>query len=85
MPPKAVLVSLVFLPALALSLAGQAVSGTQEQIEQHSRQAQQDLGAHRPDLAIPELEKVVALDPANVDARANLGVLLFFRGDAQGA
>jgi tetratricopeptide (TPR) repeat protein len=85
MPPKAVLVSLVFLPALALSLAGQAVSGTQEQIEQHSRLAQQYLGAHRPDLAIPELEKVVTLDPANVDARANLGVLLFFRGDAQGA
>ncbi len=27
------------------------------------------------------MEKVVALDPQNVDARGNLGVLLFFRGD----
>ncbi len=31
------------------------------------------------DLAIPELEKIVALDPNNVEARANLGVLLFFK------
>ncbi|HZZ38320.1 MAG TPA: tetratricopeptide repeat protein [Acidobacteriaceae bacterium] len=83
MSPKAALLSLVFLPVLTVSLAGQ--SDTQGQIELHSRQAQQYLSAHRPDLAIPELEKVVALDPGNVDARANLGVLLFFRGDARGA
>lgn len=34
----------------------------------------------RPDLAIPELQDVVRLDPNNVEAQANLGVLLFFRG-----
>jgi tetratricopeptide (TPR) repeat protein len=43
--------------------------------------AQQDLSERRPDLAIPELESVIALDPRNVDAQANLGVLLFFQGD----
>jgi tetratricopeptide (TPR) repeat protein len=85
MSPNAVLLSLVFLPALTLSLAGQSAPDTPSQIEMHSHLAQQYLGAHRPDLAIPELEKVVALDPSNVDARANLGVLLFFRGDARGA
>ncbi|HEX4020357.1 MAG TPA: tetratricopeptide repeat protein [Acidobacteriaceae bacterium] len=47
----------------------------------HTRLAQQYLREKRPDLAIPELREVVALDPNNVDARGNLGVLLFFRGD----
>jgi hypothetical protein len=32
----------------------------------------------RPDLAIPEFWQLVALDPANVEALGNLGVLLFF-------
>ena len=43
--------------------------------------AQQYLREQRPDLAIPELKQIVALDPNNVEARANLGVLLFFRSD----
>ena len=47
----------------------------------HSRLAQQYLNQRRPDLAIPEFEALVALDPRNVDAQANLGVLLFFQGD----
>lgn len=34
----------------------------------------------RPDLAIPELKSAVAIDPRNVDAQGNLGVLLFFQG-----
>jgi Flp pilus assembly protein TadD len=32
-------------------------------------------------LAIPELQALVALDPRNVDAQGNLGVLLFFQGE----
>jgi tetratricopeptide (TPR) repeat protein len=43
--------------------------------------AQQYLNERRPELAIPELESLVALDPKNVDAQANLGVLLFFQGN----
>ncbi|RRA49849.1 tetratricopeptide repeat protein [Acidipila sp. EB88] len=50
------------------------------QLAQHQRLAQQYLAAKRPDLAIPELRAVVQLDPANVDARGNLGVLLYFQG-----
>jgi tetratricopeptide (TPR) repeat protein len=44
------------------------------------KQAQTDLRENRPDLAIGEFKAVVALDPKNVDARGNLGVLLFFQG-----
>lgn len=43
------------------------------------KQAQTDLRENRPDLAIGEFKAIVALDPKNVDARGNLGVLLFFQ------
>lgn len=51
------------------------------QIAEHSQKAQQYLREKRPDLAIPELKAVVRLDPGNLDAEANLGVLLYFKGD----
>lgn len=52
-----------------------------EQIEAHSRKAQEFLKANRPDLAAAEFKAIVDLDPNNLDARGNLGVLLFFHGD----
>jgi tetratricopeptide (TPR) repeat protein len=52
----------------------------QEQIESHMRQAQVYLNENKPDLAAAEFRAIVALDPKNVDARGNLGVLLFFQG-----
>lgn len=64
--------------ALCLS---QSQASHQQQLEAHSRQAHEYLKQKRPDLAIPEFRAIVALSPANVDARANLGVLLFFQGD----
>lgn len=81
MSHKAALLVLFLLsgaPALAIS---QQSPANKDQIEQHERLAQQYLAERKPDLAIPELEKVVALDPGNVDACANLGVLLFFHRD----
>ena len=69
---------LLLLPALPLLSQG---AGSQDQAAQHSRQAQQYLAQHRPDLAIPEFKALVALNPKNLDAQANLGVLLFFQGD----
>ncbi len=45
------------------------------------QKAQSFLREKKPDLAIPEFESVVALDPKNVDAQANLGVLLYFRDE----
>jgi tetratricopeptide (TPR) repeat protein len=70
---------LVFLTAVPSF--SQAASSRQAQVKRHSRLAQQYLSERRPDLAIPELKAVVALEPKNLDARANLGVLLFFRGE----
>ena len=49
-------------------------------LQQHEQLAQQYLAAKQPAKAIPELQAIVVADPNNLQARANLGVLLFFRG-----
>jgi cytochrome c-type biogenesis protein CcmH/NrfG len=82
---RVALCALLLLPLAAISSNGQTVASKKQQASQHIRAAQQYLQQQRPDLAIHELQKVVALEPQNVDARGNLGVLLFFRGDYAGA
>lgn len=77
--------AMVLLSTLSIPVLSQQPANTQSEIEQHERLAQQYLSQRKPELAIPELEKVVALDPGNVDASANLGVLLFFRGEDKAA
>jgi tetratricopeptide (TPR) repeat protein len=63
-------------------LAGfsQSIPNRQQQIESHARKAAEFLKENKPDLAVPEFRAIVALNPSNVDALGNLGVLLFFQG-----
>jgi tetratricopeptide (TPR) repeat protein len=70
---------LAFLPTLPL--LSQASGSHQDEVAEHSRLARQYLNQRRPDLAIPEFQALVSLEPRNLDAQANLGVLLFFQGD----
>jgi tetratricopeptide (TPR) repeat protein len=63
----------------SLQCVSQSAASRQQQIESHSHQAQAFLKENRPGLAIPEFRAIVVLDPNNVDARGNLGVLLFFQ------
>jgi tetratricopeptide (TPR) repeat protein len=71
----------VFLWALLLPLPGFAQSSSsQQQIESHARRAAEYLRENKPDQAVPEFKAIVDLDPTNLDAQANLGVLLFFEG-----
>src|SRR5712664_4009441 len=77
---------IVALLGLLLSFAAipsfsQHEPSRQQQLEQHQLKAREYLKANKPELAIPELRAIVALDPTDVDALANLGVLLFFKGD----
>lgn len=65
-------------PSFSQDQTNQAVSTPQDQVSYHAAMARQYLGEQRPDLAIPELQAVIALDPKNVDAHANLGVLEYF-------
>src|ERR1700727_2528651 len=78
---RVVLCALLLLPFTAISSVGQTATPKKPQAEQHIRTSQQYLQQQRPDLAIPELQKAVTLEPTNVDARGNLGVLLYFHGD----
>jgi tetratricopeptide (TPR) repeat protein len=52
----------------------------QQQIEEHSRRAAEDLKANKPELAVPEFKAILAIDPKNVDAHGNLGAILYFQG-----
>lgn len=51
----------------------------------HSQAAHRYLAEKNPEMAVPEFQAVLASDPGNLDAQANLGVLLYFRGDYAGA
>src|SRR5246127_3836909 len=66
---------------LATSSLAQSPPNKQQQVETHSRQANEFLKNNRTDLAAREFRAILALDPDNVDARGNLGVLLYFQGD----
>src|SRR5437879_12236008 len=54
----------------------------QQEFAAHIQKAHSYLDQKQPALAIPEFQAAVAIDPENVDAQANLGVLLFFQGKA---
>lgn len=64
---------------LTLEQASKGSAGP-EQARSHQQKGDEYLREKRPDLAIPEFAAVVATEPGNLDAQANLGVLLFFAG-----
>jgi tetratricopeptide (TPR) repeat protein len=78
----------VFSLLLLLSLGGvgsaaaqSAGASTAKQAQTHEQKAHEFLSQKKPALAAKEFAAVVALDPNNIDAQANLGVLLFFQKD----
>jgi tetratricopeptide (TPR) repeat protein len=75
----------VLLSIAAIPSFSQTQPSRQQQLEDHKRKAREYLKENKPELAIPELRAIVALDPKDVDALGNLGVLLFFKGDYAGA
>jgi tetratricopeptide (TPR) repeat protein len=58
--------------------SGQNPPAQNSSFQQHVALAQKYLQQKRPDLAIPELEAAVAIEPSNVETQANLGVLYYF-------
>jgi tetratricopeptide (TPR) repeat protein len=75
---------LVLLSSVSLCRS-QTPQDKQRVFAAHVQKAQNYLREKRTDLAIPELEAAVAVDPDSVDTQANLGVLLFFRGKYEAA
>jgi tetratricopeptide (TPR) repeat protein len=75
---------LTFLILLG-SLAAQTQAPHSASVREHLAKAEADLKANDPDSAIKELDAVLAIDPKNSEAYANLGVIAFFRRDCQTA
>jgi Tfp pilus assembly protein PilF len=75
--------SLCALAVLVLSpvAMAQGVPSTQEHIRALEQQAQEYLHEQKPQLAIPVYRKIISLDPKNLDAHGNLGVLLYFQNN----
>jgi tetratricopeptide (TPR) repeat protein len=69
-----------FVLLLVLSATACWSQSAQDQIQTHLHAAQQHLQEKRPDLAIPEFQAIAKLDPGNVEALGNAGVLEFFAG-----
>jgi Tfp pilus assembly protein PilF len=61
-------------------LLAQSQSAARQEVASHLARARQALQQQHPELAIPELQAAANLDPENVEAQGNLGVLLFFQG-----
>jgi Tfp pilus assembly protein PilF len=77
---SAVFFLMFFSCTLGNLLAQKAVSAPPREIREHIAMAQQALADKQFDSAIRELNAVLALDPKNVEARGNLGVVQFLEG-----
>lgn len=74
---------LLFVPAMCAH--GQEAADAASRVKALEQQVQTYLQQQKPALAIPVLRQIVALDPKNLNARGNLGVLLYFQNDFDGA
>jgi tetratricopeptide (TPR) repeat protein len=72
----AVLCLLLCVPVMA-----QDASNIRAKIAALEQQGKKYLQEQKPQLAIPVLQQIVSLDPKNLNAEANLGVLLYFQGN----
>lgn len=70
---------------VTLSLWSQNTSAGQAEIRAHAQKAQDALKSGDRDAAESEFRAILALDPNNIDARGNVGVMRFFQGDWAGA
>jgi cytochrome c-type biogenesis protein CcmH/NrfG len=68
-----------------VSATGQDAGNSASQVTALEQQVQTYLQQQKPQLAIPLLRQIISLDPKNLNAQANLGVLMYFQGDFAGA
>jgi Tfp pilus assembly protein PilF len=76
----------LWLLGTASSITAQSAAGSKaQQIQMHEQKARELISQKKPELAAKEYGAILVLDPQNVDAQANLGVLLYFQKDYAGA
>lgn len=71
----------LFMTLCSINLAGQDGASSTTKIDELEHQAQKYIQEQRPQLAIPVFRQIVSIDPANLSAHGNLGVLLFFQNN----
>lgn len=81
------LLVLVLTPVAGALTGTAAQTGTSRvaEIHHHLQKAAEYLKANDPNSAVKEFDAVVAIDPKNAEAYANLGVIAFFQRDYQKA
>lgn len=79
------LVVLLLLGAASSITAQSGASSTAQQVQMHEQKARELISQKKPELAAKEYAAILVLDPQNVNAQANLGVLLYFQKDYAGA
>lgn len=76
---------LLLVAGSSSALAAQTAPSHASEIRNHLQKASEYLKGNNPVSAIKELDAVLALDPKNADANANLGVIAFFEHDYKAA
>jgi tetratricopeptide (TPR) repeat protein len=76
---------LTLLASAPVRLVAQAAATHTAEIHDHLRKAEEYLRAKDPNSAVKEFDAVLALDPRNSEAYANLGVIAFVQRDCQNA
>ena len=71
-------IAIFFAP---LHASPHTVSDDPQSVAELKQAVQKDLQEQKPQLAIPLLRKIIAIEPTDIDATGNLGVLLFFAGN----
>lgn len=79
-PLLKLLCGLLVLPGISIATA-QGVSDPKGTVDDLQRQAEKDLQEQKPQLAIPIFRRIISLNPQDVNAHGNLGVLLFFQNN----
>jgi tetratricopeptide (TPR) repeat protein len=80
--------ALLFCLILAFFCQGvraQSQAAGDQRIQAHLQRAREALAANASNTAVAEYQAVLEIEPKNVEAQANLGVIAFFGGDCQAA
>ena len=76
---------LILLTAGLSTVVAQTESSPTSSAHDHLQKAEAYIKANDPNSAVKEFDAVLAIDPKNAEAYANLGVIAFFKHDCQNA
>jgi tetratricopeptide (TPR) repeat protein len=82
---RRLLINCLLLALFYQSALAQSTTTGDSRIQAHLQRARDALAANVSNTAVAEYQAVLEIEPNNVEAQANLGVIAFFGGDCQNA